>query len=73
MPVIIKDYTEQEIIEAIIKFNNDPKVQVLQGFYHNQSVPEILSVSRREVSHSAFLSWIFNPNANHGLGQKPLI
>lgn len=64
---------KRDIIETIIKFNNDPEVRQLQSFYYNQTVPEILGVSRREVSHSAFLAWLFNPDANHGLGQKPLI
>ena len=68
-----KTLSGQEIIDAIIKFNNDPEVQKLASFYSNQSVPEIFGVSRREVSHSAFLSWLFTTNANHGLGEKPLM
>ena len=68
-----REKNEYNIIEAIIKFNNDSEVQQLQSFYNNQTVPEILGVSRREISHSAFLAWLFNPNSNHSLGQKPLI
>ena len=68
-----KKLSGQELIDAIIKFNNDPEVQKLASFYSNQSVPEIFGVSRREVSHSAFLSWLFTTNANHGLGEKPLM
>ena len=59
-----KKLSGQELIDAIIKFNNDPEVQKLASFYSNQSVPEIFGVSRREVSHSAFLSWLFTTNAN---------
>lgn len=68
-----KIMNEQEIIKSIIEFNNDPTVQQLQSFYYNQTVPEILGVSRSEVSHSAFLAWLFNPTANHCLGSRPLI
>ena len=28
----------------------------------------ILRVSHRELQHSNFLSWLFDPNATHGLG-----
>ena len=68
-----KIMNDQEIIKAIIDFNNDPTVQKLQSFYYNQTVPEISGVSRSEASHSAFLAWLFNPTANHGLGSRPLI
>lgn len=68
-----KIMNEQEIIKAIIDFNNDPTVQKLQSFYYNQTVPEIFGVSRSEASHSTFLAWLFNPTANHGLGSRPLI
>ena len=67
-----KIISEREIVEAIIDFNNDPEVQQLQSFYYNQTIPEILGVSRSETSHSAFLAWLFNPTANHGLGHLPL-
>lgn len=68
-----KAITGNDIIQYIIDFNNDPEVQQLQSYYYNQTMPEILGVSRREVSHSAFLAWLFNPEANHGLGARPLI
>ena len=66
------DMNEQEIIDAIIAFNNDPEVQQLQSYYYNQTVPEIFGVSRREMSHSSLLAWLFTPTANHGLGTRPL-
>lgn len=65
--------SEKKIIDAITEFNNDIVVQKLESFYFNQSVPEIFGVSRQENSHSTFLAWLFNPAANHGLGNKPLI
>ena len=68
-----KNMNEKDIIQAIIDFNNDPEVQQLQSFYYNQTVPDILGVSRNETSHSTFLAWLFNPTANHGLGAQPLV
>ena len=62
-----------EIIEAVLDFNNDPKVQRLASYYTNQSIPEIFKISRKEESHSAFLAWLFTPTANHELGNVPLI
>lgn len=70
---ICQDMNEQEIIDAIIAFNNDPEVQQLQSYYYNQTLPEVFGVSRREMSHSSLLAWLFTPSANHGLGAQPLV
>ena len=67
------ELNEQQIMDLMMEFNNDPVVQQLQSFYQNETVPEIFGVSRREVSHSTFLAWFFNPTSNHGLGDAPLI
>lgn len=65
--------TEQMLIDAIIDFNNDANVQCLQNLYNNPTFLDILAVSRRELSHSAFLAWLFNMSANHGLGTTPVL
>lgn len=65
--------TEQELINAIIEFNNDANVQRLQNFYNSSAFPDILGVGRRELSHSAFLAWLFDISANHGLGAAPVL
>ena len=65
--------TEQELIKAIIEFNNDANVQRLQNFYNSSTFPDILGVGRRELSHSAFLAWLFDMSANHGLGAAPVL
>jgi hypothetical protein len=33
---------------------------------------EILKVSHKELQHSNFLAWLFDPNANHKLGDLAL-
>lgn len=65
--------TEQELINAIIEFNNDANVQRLQNFYNSSAFPDILGVGRRELSHSAFLAWLFDISASHGLGAAPVL
>lgn len=46
--------------------------QISQVEEINQSfnIFKILKLQEYEVRHSAFLSWLFNPNGSHGLGQN---
>ena len=69
----VNEMTTKNIIDAIIDFNNDPDVHKLMNIYYNQSLPEIFAVSRRELSHSSFLAWLFTMTANHMLGNIPII
>ena len=68
-----KEYTKKEIIDDIIAFNNDVDVQRLKEIYYSQTLPEIFAVSRRELTHSSFLVWLFATSSNHGLGTAPLV
>lgn len=68
-----KEYTKKEIIDDIIAFNNDVDVQRLKAIYYNQTLPEIFAVSRRELTHSSFLAWLFATSSNQGLGTVPLV
>lgn len=68
-----KEYTKKEIIDYIIAFNNDVDVQRLKEIYYSQTLPEIFAVSRRELTHSSFLAWLFATSSNHGLGTAPLV
>ena len=67
------EYTKKEIIDDIIAFNNDVDVQRLKEIYYSQTLPEIFAVSRRELTHSSFLAWLFATSSNHGLGTAPLV
>lgn len=69
----IESYNKYEdVVNDIIEFNNDSIVQRLRNIYYNQNLPEIFAVSRRELSHSSFLAWLFTSSANHGFGVLPL-
>ena len=68
-----KEYSKKDIIDDIIAFNNDVDVQRLKEIYYSQTLPEIFAVSRRELTHSSFLAWLFATSSNHGLGTDPLV
>lgn len=68
-----KEYSKKDIIDDIIAFNNDVDVQRLKEIYYSQTLPEIFAVSRRELTHSSFLAWLFATSSNHGLGTAPLV
>ncbi len=57
-----------ELRSEIVKFNNDTTAQRLRTYYNEKTYPEILGVSRRELSHSSFLAWILTPVESHGIG-----
>lgn len=61
-----------EISQKIIDFKNDSDVQKLQNLYLAKSYLEILSVNRRELSHSSFLAWLLDNNENHLLQNFPI-
>jgi hypothetical protein len=50
------DYTE--IQEELFKFNSDQDTQAIREYYSKKTFLEILSRSRSETTHSAFLSWL---------------
>ncbi|PZX94049.1 hypothetical protein DOS84_05315 [Flavobacterium aquariorum] len=54
-----------EIRNSIINFKNDVDVQKLQSLYFSKSFSEILSISRREISHSSFIAWLLDNKENH--------
>lgn len=56
-----------KIRNSIIDFKNDVDVQRLQSLYFSKSFAEILSISRREISHSSFIAWLLDSNENHQL------
>lgn len=59
-------------IEQIRRFNLDPEVQKCQCIYDSKSFLDILSVTRREMSHSAFIAELLKEESFHGLGNYPL-
>lgn len=67
-----EEYTLDQIRDMIIDFKNDPNSQRLENFYYSKSFSEILGVSRREMSHSSFISWLLNNSESHNLGNFPI-
>ncbi len=63
------DLTVDKIRDEIINFKNDSDFQKLENFYYSKSFSEILGVSRREMSHSGFISWLLNKSESHNLGE----
>ena len=60
-------------IDQIRKFNLDSEVQKCQCIYDSKSFLDILSVTRREMSHSAFIGEMLKSESFHGLGNYPLL
>jgi len=56
-----------EIQDSIIRFENDIDIQKLQSLYFSKSFSEILSISRRENSHSSFIAWLLDSKESHQL------
>lgn len=61
-----------QIRNEIIKFKNDAISQRLDTHYSTKTYSEILGVSRRELSHSNFLSWLFSNTESHNLASYPM-
>lgn len=70
---ICKILDENKIINMLSKVYVDPVFTELKRLYTTKSFPEILNVDRRELSHSAFLAWLFNKDESHGQGGFPLL
>lgn len=56
----------------IIEFYNDPDFQRLNSYYNRTTIFNILNIERSELSHSAFLKWLFDINGSHNFGKEPL-
>ena len=59
--------------KLILDFNRNPEVRHLTDYYESPSFLELLSVSRREMTHSAFLAALLREDGFHGMGSLPLM
>ena len=64
--------TKKEINEQILEMYNDSVYQGLKAYYEKTTIFNVLGVERSENRHSAFLCWLLNANASHGLGEEPM-
>ncbi len=56
-----------KVQEKLFEFNSDPEAQTIREYYNHKSFLEILSKSRSETTHSAFLAWLLKGD---GFGKK---
>lgn len=66
------ELSEDQIIDLIADFYQDPDFEELKRLYLTKSFPEILAVDRLEQIHSAFLAWLLDMKESHGLGDFPI-
>ena len=67
------DISEEGDMAALRNFLLD--IDCLEPLYEWTSrlnIFDILKISKREIQHSNMLSWLINPNENHGLGDSVL-
>lgn len=70
---IMCEYSETQVISWLHDFYLDKNFETIKDLYSNGSYSEILSVGRRELSHSSFLAWLLDMNSSHGLSTFPLM
>lgn len=60
------------IFDELKRFNADKRLRELHSRYETNSFLNVLSASRRELSHSSFLSELLKDDSFHGAGTLPL-
>src|SRR5271170_4609803 len=60
--------TEQGIASALERLEKDTRLDALDERLRAFDVFEILKVHRKELQHSNFLRYLFDPRSPHGLG-----
>ena len=66
------DITMQTISNQVLDLYNDGVYQELKAYYGKTTIFNVLGVERSETRHSAFLCWLLNADASHGLGGEPM-
>ena len=57
--------------EALLKFMQDADcLDSLSKWTNNFNIFDVLKISKTEIRHSNILSWLIDPNENHGLGDS---
>ena len=62
------EYSIAELKEMIINLVNSSEYHDLHSYYTQDSIFNILNISRKETIHSEFLAWLFSAKSNHDLG-----
>lgn len=61
-----EEISDTKAIEWLNEFYLDKNFDAIRELYSHGSYNEILSVGRRELSHSPFLAWLFEIEGSHG-------
>lgn len=57
--------------ETLLKFMQDAEcLDALSKWTNDFNIFDVLKISRTEIRHSNLLSWLIDPNENHGLGDS---
>ena len=57
--------------EALLKFMQDAEcLDALSKWTNDFNIFDVLKISRTEIRHGNLLSWLIDPNENHGLGDS---
>ena len=67
------ELNDEKVIILLSRFYRDTNYLSLKRLYKSKSFPEILSVGRREMCHSAFWAWLLNSNESHELDVFPFL
>ena len=61
-------YPEGQLKEQYDQLINDKRFDELELGLNKPNLFEILRITRTEIRHSNFLSWLLDPKGSHGLG-----
>ena len=64
--------TKEEINKQVLGLFNDNNYQQLKAYYSKTTIFNVFGMERSETRHSAFLCWLLDVNASHGLGDEPM-
>lgn len=62
--------TKQTNIELLNKLASDKSLHELTNTLNEFNIFKVLGIVDREIKHSNFLAWLFDPKENHGLGSR---
>ena len=65
--------TYSEIQKLLLDYNSNPDTQSIRNYYSNKSFFEVISKTRDEGTHSAFLAWLLKGEEITSKQDKPLM
>jgi len=62
-----------QTVAQLEAFVADPNLKELEQFLSAFNIFSVLSITKKEIMHSNFLAWLFDPNESHALGDTFLV